>query len=352
MCGIVGFVAARGSEPLPSHGLDDAIAALHHRGPDEHGAFRAEGVALGNTRLSIIDLPGGSQPMTNEDGTVVVVYNGEIWNHTSVRLELERLGHRFRTRSDTEVLAHGYEEWGRDLPTHLDGMFAFAVWDTRREQLFLARDRLGKKPLYVLETARGLAFGSDARSLFLITGLEPALDTAHVAEYLFRRYVVSPHTLFAGVERLPAAHRATYDRTQSMIDRYWQLDVPQTAEPFDPAALREALGRAVERRLMSDVPIGVLLSGGVDSSGSLRSPIEQAPRNWRPSRSVSTTPSSTNDLLPASPPRGSRPSTTRSSWEAETSSTRCLGSPGSETSPSQRRRRYRSSSCPNSPDST
>jgi len=269
MCGVVGFVCAPGAEAPDSRALDSAVAALAHRGPDGSGRYETRDVALANTRLSIIDLPGGSQPMKNEDGTVVVVYNGEIWNHAVLRDELAGLGHRFRSRSDTEVLVHGYEEWGEDLPVHLDGMFAFAVWDESHQRLFLARDRLGKKPLYLLETGRGLAFGSDARSLFLVSGVQPALDRAQVAQYLFRRYAVSPATMFSGVVRLPAAHRATYGGGRLVTSRYWHLEVPAEPEPLDAAELRDLLRVAVEKRLMSDVPLGVLLSGGVDSAAVL-----------------------------------------------------------------------------------
>ncbi len=213
MCGIVGFVCARGASPPDRGGLHDAVAALAHRGPDQSGTYEAEGVGLGFTRLSIIDLDGGGQPMKNEDGSVVAVYNGEIWNHNALRDDLTRCGHRFSSRSDTEVLVHGYEEWGADLTQHLDGMFAFAIWDVRSEVLLLARDRFGKKPLYIQQNENGVAFGSDARSVFLVTGERPQIDETMVAEYLFQRYVVSPQTLFAGVNRLPPAHRAVYDRS-------------------------------------------------------------------------------------------------------------------------------------------
>jgi asparagine synthase (glutamine-hydrolysing) len=269
VCGIVGFVSARGAELPDPRGLDQAVAALKHRGPDGPGRFEAVGVAFGHTRLSIIDLPGGNQPMTNEDGRIVVVYNGEIWNYRKLRRELASFGHRFRTHSDTEVLVHGYEQWGEELPMHLDGMFAFAIWDEHRQRLFLARDRLGKKPLYLYETERGLAFGSDARSVFLVTGGHPEVDRANLAEYLFRRYTISPGTLFTGVRRLGPAHRASYDRARIDVTRYWQLEVPEVAEPVTSRELRGLLRRAVERRLMSDVPLGVLLSGGVDSAAVL-----------------------------------------------------------------------------------
>jgi asparagine synthase (glutamine-hydrolysing) len=267
VCGIAGYVGKDGSEALDPRRLDNALAAITHRGPDGRGSYVAAGVELGNTRLSIIDVPGGAQPMYSEDESVVAVYNGEIWNYRELRRKLERSGHRFRTRSDTEVLVHGYEEWGDDLPRHLDGMFAFAVWDTRRRRLLLARDRLGKKPLYVLQTVEGLAFGSDARSLFLLTGTRPSVERAHVAEFLFRRYVLSPGTLFADVVRLEPGHRLVYEGDAPSTSAYWRLEVPATPEPLSATELRGLLERAVERRLMSDVPLGVMLSGGIDSAG-------------------------------------------------------------------------------------
>ena len=165
MCGIAGFVAARGREGPARERIDEAVQALEHRGPDGQGFHYTSAVALGQTRLSIIDIEGGNQPLANEDASVLTIYNGEIWNHQELRRELERAGHRFATRCDTEVLVHGYEEWGDELPSRLRGMFALAIWDERRERLLLARDRVGKKPLYVAETEAGLAFGSDARSV-------------------------------------------------------------------------------------------------------------------------------------------------------------------------------------------
>jgi len=269
MCGIVGFVAARGVAAPERSGLDAAVRALRHRGPNESGTHVDDGVLLGNTRLSIIDLLGGSQPIWNEDRSVVVVYNGEIWNYRALRERLADLGHEFVTGSDTEVLVHGYEEWGAQLPEHLDGMYAFAVWDTGSEQLLLARDRLGKKPLYVLVTDRGLAFGSDARSVFLVSGTRPQIAADRVAEYLFQRYVVSPSTMFAGVERVEPGHAVQYDRRSVRRGRYWELAARAQAEDLEAQELAELLRTATEKRLMSDVPIGVLLSGGVDSTAVL-----------------------------------------------------------------------------------
>jgi asparagine synthase (glutamine-hydrolysing) len=266
MCGIVGFVAARDAQPPDPSGLHDAVLALRHRGPNESGTYVAGPVLLGNTRLSIIDLTGGSQPMSNEDGSIVVVYNGEIWNYRPLRDELASLGHVFATESDTEVLVHGFEEWGEELVEHLDGMFAFAAWDARRESLFLARDRFGKKPLYVQTSKRGVAFGSDARSVFLVSGTRPEIAREHVGEYLFQRYVVSPRTLFAGVDRLAPAHAGTYDRSTLRTRKYWTIDAPVPARALGTEELRTLLEAATVRRLMSDVPVGVLLSGGVDST--------------------------------------------------------------------------------------
>ena len=266
MCGIVGFIAARDVQPPDPSGLHEAVLALRHRGPNESGTFVAGPALLGNTRLSIIDLAGGSQPISNEDGSIVVVYNGEIWNYRALRDELTGLGHVFVTKSDTEVLVHGYEEWGEGLVEHLDGMFAFAVWDAGRERLFLGRDRFGKKPLYVRASDRGVAFGSDARSVFLVSGARPEIAREHVGEYLFQRYVVSPRTLFAGVDRLAPAHAATYDRMTLRARRYWTVDAPVPARAIGSEELRRLLEAATVRRLMSDVPIGVLLSGGVDST--------------------------------------------------------------------------------------
>jgi len=269
MCGIVGFVSARGAAPPDPLRLRDAVLALAHRGPNGSGTHESNVAALGNTRLSIIDLERGRQPMTNEDGSIIVVYNGEIWNYRALRSELVQLGHRFATESDTEVLVHGFEEWGLRLAERLDGMFAFAIWDEARATVYLARDRLGKKPLYIGHTEDGLAFGSDARSVLLVTGRRPEIAIERVPEYLFQRYLVSPRTLFAGIERVPPGHAVTYDRNSYEVKRYWKLEVPTPAVPLEADELRELLRTATERRLMSDVPLGVFLSGGVDSTSVL-----------------------------------------------------------------------------------
>jgi asparagine synthase (glutamine-hydrolysing) len=268
MCGLVGVVAAPDARPPDSGRLEQAVRALTHRGPDESGYYVSGPVALGSTRLSIIDLEHGSQPMTNEDGTVVTVYNGEIWNHEELRRELTVAGHRFRTRADTEVLVHGYEEWGESLVRRLNGMFACAIWDSRTERLLLARDRIGKKPLYLVNGESGLAFGSDARSVLIAAGLRPELDTDHVAEFLFQRYVGAPRTLFKRVEKLPPGHLLVFDRTVVRRQRYWTVE-PDGPTPLRPPELRALLLDSVGKRLMSDVPLGIMLSGGVDSAAVL-----------------------------------------------------------------------------------
>jgi asparagine synthase (glutamine-hydrolysing) len=268
MCGLAGFVASPGTEPPTREALEAATDLLRHRGPDGSGLHLAAPVALGHRRLSIVDLDHGDQPTPNEDRSVWTVFNGEIWNHLELRRELERAGHEFRSRCDTEVLVHGYEEWGEGLVSRLNGMFAFAVWDARRERLLLARDRVGKKPLLLAETEHGLAFASTARALQALTGRAPALDRERVAEFLFQRYVGAPRTLLEGVNRLPPGHLATYDRTTLTVAQYWAF--PEGgSEDMTAGELRELLHESVRSRLMSDVPLGVYLSGGIDSAAVL-----------------------------------------------------------------------------------
>lgn len=268
MCGIAGGVSVPNRNGPDRRLIEQAVSALRHRGPDDSSIHIGPGVSFGHTRLSIIDLEGGSQPMMNEDHSVVAIYNGEIWNFQALRRELINAGHQFRTRSDTEVLVHGYEQWGNGLVSRLHGMFAFAVWDTRNERLFLARDRMGKKPLYFARTDDGLFFGSDARSVLIVSGIRPELDRDAVAEFLFQRYVCAPRTLFRGVEKLLPGHLLTFDRRRVESERYWSIPVEEP-ESMTPAELRPMLRDAVQQRLMSDVPLGMLLSGGVDSTAIL-----------------------------------------------------------------------------------
>jgi asparagine synthase (glutamine-hydrolysing) len=270
MCGLAGLVMRDVGCSPSKEALEAACGALRHRGPDGSGTFVAGSVGLAHTRLSIIDVMGGRQPMSNDDDSVVAIFNGEIWNHASLRRELQDRGHRFATRSDTEVLIHGYEEWGRDLVQRLDGMFAFAVWDTHHSRLFVARDRLGKKPLYYAENQAELAFASDVRALNILMKAPPVLEADQVASFLFQRYTPGAATLFRGVSRLKPGHTLTLDREGVKIESYWR---PATTleGPADltPSQLRDSLTRAVEKRLMSDVPLGIFLSAGLDSAAVL-----------------------------------------------------------------------------------
>jgi asparagine synthase (glutamine-hydrolysing) len=244
--------------------------ALSHRGPDDAGFHEAPGISLGVRRLSIIDVPGGHQPLANEDGSVTVVFNGEIYNHQELRSRLEARGHRFATRTDTEVLVHLYEEYGDALVHLLQGMFAFALWDHTRRRLLLARDRLGIKPLYYTEANGAFLFASEVKALLEHPAVHAAPDLEALDLYLTFRYVPGPATLFKGIKKLPPGHTLVVENGHHRIDRYWELvlgdyqpgaRLDETVEEF--AAL---LQETTRRHLISDVPVGVLLSGGIDSS--------------------------------------------------------------------------------------
>lgn len=242
--------------------------AIYHRGPDAQGRFEQPGLAMGMRRLAIIDLAGGDQPIFNEDGSVAVVFNGEIYNFGALRAELERFGHRFATRCDTEVLVHGYEQWGDDVLHRLVGMFALALWDANRRRLLLARDRFGKKPLYYAHLAKEVVFGSEVKAL-LAAGVSADVDDTALEQYLALRYVPSPRTLFRDVHQLPAGHKMVLDRSGTTIDRWWRLNyAPKAAITLREAAdeVETLMRSAVGLRLVSDVPLGCFLSGGLDSS--------------------------------------------------------------------------------------
>lgn len=265
MCGICGVVG-----PIDASVLRSMTQTMVHRGPDDEGFHFGDGIGLGARRLSIIDVAGGHQPIINEDGRLVVVLNGEIYNHRELRTRLETQGHRFSTSSDTEVLVHLYEEYG-DASVHLlQGMFAYALWDTRRRRLLLARDRLGIKPLYYVEANGSFLFASEVKALLKHPDMETGVDLRALDLYLTFRYVPGPETLFRGVKKLPPGHLLIRENGRTEIRRYWDLVLGE----FQPAVnLEEAveefgglLRDAVRAHLMSDVPIGVLLSGGLDSS--------------------------------------------------------------------------------------
>ena len=272
MCGITGIVDLRARRRIDADVLHRMNERQHHRGPDEGGVHLAPGVGLGHRRLSIIDVATGQQPLYNEDGSVVVVYNGEIYNYRELIGELESLGHVFRTRSDTEVIVHAWEAWGAASVERFRGMFAFALWDENRETLFLARDRLGVKPLhYALLPDGHLIFGSELKSLLSHGGLAREIDPQAVEEYFAFGYVPEPRTIFRAALKLPPAHTLTFRRggAQPAPQAYWDvrftLDSALTAEHAQ-AELVERLRESVKLRMISEVPLGAFLSGGVDSS--------------------------------------------------------------------------------------
>lgn len=269
MCGICGISFADPARNIERAVLEDMNAAIRHRGPDSDGFHYGPGVGLAARRLAIIDLAGGDQPLANEDRTVHVVFNGEIYNHDDLRARLEQRGHRFRTRTDTEVIVHAYEEFGADCVTHFRGMFAFAVWDERTRSLLLARDRVGKKPLYYAMHDGALLFGSELKCLLRYPGFQPGPDLRALHDYLTLQYVPDPSSALAGVSKLPPAHVLHFRRGDLRIERYWDLRF----EPKQPIAyadaqraVREKVTESVRIRLMSEVPLGAHLSGGIDSA--------------------------------------------------------------------------------------
>jgi asparagine synthase (glutamine-hydrolysing) len=274
MCGIAGELRLTAGERASADRVRAMCDVMVHRGPDSHGEHVHGEVGLGMRRLAIVDVAGGQQPLGNEDGSVQVVCNGEIYNAPALTTELLARGHRLKTRSDVEVIAHLYEEHGTDVARHLDGMFAFALWDAAKRRLVLGRDRIGIKPLYVAERGDRLLWGSEAKCL-LAGGVEPELDPQALHDYLTLGYVAGPSSMFAGVEQLPPGCILVAEpgRGRPRVERYWSLagHVPTSGSglPRGEAAWSEELVRtlrsAVQSHLMSDVPLGVFLSGGVDS---------------------------------------------------------------------------------------
>jgi asparagine synthase (glutamine-hydrolysing) len=274
MCGIVGVYDRSEGRPADRSDLRRARDLLRHRGPDQDGEYFDDdsGVALGVRRLAIVDLVTGDQPITNEDGTIVVVFNGEIYNHGELRRELEARGHRFVTRADTEAVVHAYEEWGLDCATRLNGIFAFAVWDTRARRMYLARDPYGVKPLYYAEQDGVLTFASELKGILAQPGITPEVDSEALHLCLTFRYVPSPWTLFRGIRKLAPGTYLCARPDGVEVASYVRAPEP-ALEDADPRELAEELRRrlraAVRRQMMSDVPISVSLSGGVDSAAIL-----------------------------------------------------------------------------------
>ena len=272
MCGITGIFDTRGLRPIDGAQLQRMNDSLWHRGPDEGSVHVEPGLGFGHRRLSIIDIATGQQPLFNEDGSVVVVFNGEIYNYQSLIPELQALGHVFHTKSDTEVIVHAWESWGEDCVTRFRGMFAFVLWDRNRQTLFMARDRLGVKPLYYAELSDGsLLFGSELKALLAHGGLRRDIDPLAVEEYFALGYVAEPRTIFAHALKLPPAHTLAIRRGQPVgaPKPFWDVRFTLdsqigTAEACTELARR--LDEAVRLRLISEVPLGAFLSGGVDSS--------------------------------------------------------------------------------------
>jgi len=272
MCAICGVLNLNGDRPIESETIRTMIAMARHRGPDEAGIYRDDRVGLGHARLSIIDLSGGSQPLSNEDRTVWVVFNGEIFNYLELRRELESRGHRFRTSSDTETIAHAYEEYGHRCVEHFNGQFAFALWDARARELFLARDRLGIRPLFYAVRDGRLVFASEIKSIGAHPGMTLEIDPVALDQIFTFWVTISPRSVFRGVMEVPPAHYMVVRDGQTRLERYWQLDFPEqgaeSGEPIESLAeeLREALIESTRLRLRADVPVGAYLSGGLDSS--------------------------------------------------------------------------------------
>jgi asparagine synthase (glutamine-hydrolysing) len=283
MCGIAGGVWQHGDAGLDAATLQRMTNALEHRGPDDAGhwfrdsrniAFHQDqrpspGVALGFRRLSIIDLSTGHQPLGNEDGSIQIVFNGEIYNYRELRHRLEGSGHRFKTNTDTETIVHLYEDLGVDCFEHLNGMFSIAIWDGKRDQLILARDRMGKKPLFYTQMGNQLFFASELKSLLQIEGTSKAINPGAIDLYLTYQYVPHPHSIYRDIHKLPPGHYATFVEKELTIAPFWKVDWSQEV-PNDLATageqLRSLLTDAIRIRLRSDVPLGAFLSGGIDSS--------------------------------------------------------------------------------------
>ena len=268
MCGICGVVSFQPNIPVDQSVLKRMNDSIRHRGPDDEGYYQDAQASLAMRRLSIIDLHTGQQPISNETGDVWVVYNGEIYNFKDVRAELERRGHTFKTQTDTEIIVHAYEEYGDECVKHFNGMFAISLWDARKRRLFLARDRVGIKPLYYWADQTKLVFASELKALILHPDVPRQTNLAALDLFLTLEYVPAPHTIYEGIFKLLPGHTLTVEHGELKIRQYW--DVPYQPVSQSEAECAEALSglinEAVRLRLISDVPLGAFLSGGIDSS--------------------------------------------------------------------------------------
>ena len=273
MCGICGIVYSYPARPVAQDMLRRMTASLQHRGPDSHGFYHAPGVGLGIRRLSIIDLETGDQPISNEDGTIIVVCNGEIYNFQELRQQLQAAGHRFKTHSDIEVIVHLYEEHGVECVQYLRGMFGFALWDVRQRRLMLARDRFGIKPLFYAAETDGVCFGSELKPILMSGRVERQIDIQALQDIFTIGFVLAPKTLFSKIRRVLPGHYLLYQDGQLSTHQYWDVrfPTPDDASPCRSAeewaeALRVKLEESVRLHLRSDVPVGAWLSSGIDSS--------------------------------------------------------------------------------------
>ena len=269
MCGICGIFNGASREPVSQSLIEAMTRYIAHRGPDDNGIYLEENLGLGFARLSIIDLSGSSQPMSNETGDIWVVFNGEIWNYQALRADLVAKGHVFRTQGDTETIVHAYEEYGPESIAHLHGMFGLAIWDGRNRRLLLARDRVGKKPLYYTRVGGNLLFASEIKALFADPRVKREVDMQALADFLSVRYVPGPATLFANIYKVQPGHWMLFEDERVRDECYWDFCFEKTERlPVDEyiQGIKQHITRAVEERMIADVPLGALLSGGIDSS--------------------------------------------------------------------------------------
>jgi asparagine synthase (glutamine-hydrolysing) len=271
MCGITGLFSPSLAQATRRPAVERMLAALAHRGPDDSGVYEGTTVTFGAARLEIIDRAGGRQPLSNEDGTLWVTFNGEIYNHVALRAELQGRGHRFRSTCDTEVIVHAWEEWGAAAIDRFEGMFAFGLWDIRTSTLVLVRDRLGVKPLYYAGDGDQLLFGSEIKAILASGLVEPEVDLQSVYYQIGYEFVPAPATMFKGVHKVPAGHLVRVSAGTVAVEKYWDIRFEPVTRSRDEwiEGIRARLSDAVAKRLMAEVPLGVFLSGGVDSTAVL-----------------------------------------------------------------------------------
>jgi asparagine synthase (glutamine-hydrolysing) len=268
MCGICGLVNFNAPSKVDGYFLQRMCQTLQHRGPDDEGYYEKDGAGLAMRRLSIIDISGGHQPISNEDQTIWIVCNGEIYNFRSLREDLQKKGHRFKTNSDTETIIHAYEEYGEDCVTYLNGMFGFAIWDEKQRKLLLARDHIGIKPLFYSYKGNKIWFGSEIKALLQDPAVERELDIFALDQFLSLEYIPAPRTIYKNIKKLPAGHYLVAQPGKFKIQKYWDITPEPVHQDIDTCSeqLADLLSEAVRMQMISDVPLGAFLSGGIDSS--------------------------------------------------------------------------------------